>query len=178
MLGFGSEGGTQGRWGGALSHMRGAHKKGTTASLVPLRFGRLVTLGAVCAVSLLALSACEKRQLSEWTAEDHQPPPSVAPEGQGAAEESGDPTARAAAALWSMRCATCHGDGGRGDGPGKPPGAALPDFASSAFQASRSDAQLYETIANGRNLMPAFGKDFTKEGIDALVGHLRGLRAQ
>jgi mono/diheme cytochrome c family protein len=156
--------------------MRDARKQGTTANLVLLRFGRSMTLGAVCAVSVL--SACEKRNLTEWTADDHQPPPSVAPEGQGAAEESGDPTARAAGALWSMRCATCHGEAGRGDGPGKPPGAALPDFASATFQASRTDAQLYESIANGRNLMPPFGKDFTKEGIEALIGHLRGLRAQ
>jgi mono/diheme cytochrome c family protein len=97
----------------------------------------------------------------------------VAPEGQGSAEETGDPTARAAAALWSMRCATCHGEAGRGDGTGKPPGAALPDFSAPSFQSGHSDAKLYETIANGRNLMPAFGKELTKEGIEALIAHVR-----
>jgi mono/diheme cytochrome c family protein len=120
--------------------------------------------------------ACGQRaELTEWKPEDHQPPPSVAPEGQGSAEETGDPTARAAAALWSMRCATCHGEGGRGDGAGKPPGAALPDFSAASFQSGHSDDKLYETIANGRNLMPAFGKELTKEGIEALIAHVRRL---
>jgi mono/diheme cytochrome c family protein len=165
--------------------MRRSGKKGTTASLVLVWFGRTrlrsaqtALFGALCAAGLFA-AACDKRgQLTEWRPEDHQPPPTALPEGQGVAEETGDPTARAAAALWSMRCASCHGEGGRGDGPSKPPGAALPDFTEAAFHTSRSDAQLYQTISNGRNLMPAFGKEFTEQGIEALVGHLRGLRAR
>ena len=130
------------------------------------------------AAGILGGVGCGQRSsLSEWKPSDHQEPPSVAPEGQGSAEETGDPTARAAAALWSMRCATCHGEAGRGDGAGKPPGAALPDFSAPSFQSGNSDAKLYETIANGRNLMPAFGKELTKEGIEALIAHVRRLGA-
>jgi mono/diheme cytochrome c family protein len=166
--------------------MRCSGKKATTATLVLVWFGRTrsryaepALAGALCAAWLFAFAGCDKRgELSEWRPEDHQPPPTVAPEGQGVAEETGDPTARAAAALWSMRCASCHGETGRGDGPSKPPGAALPDFGDPAFHKNHSDAELARTIANGRNLMPAFGKEFTQEGIEALVGHLRGLRAQ
>lgn len=74
-----------------------------------------------------------------------------------------------------MRCAQCHGEAGRGDGSGKPPGAALPDFTSASFQSARTDAQLGEVIAKGRGLMPAFGDQITQAGIDALVAHIRKL---
>ena len=129
---------------------------------------------------LTLLVACDQRSKTrtEWRAEDHQPPPSELPAGQGAAEESGDPTARAAQALWSMRCAQCHGEAGRGDGTGRPPGAALPDFTLPAFQDKRSDAELYQVIEKGRNMMPAFGQEVTRQGIEALIGHVRGLRAK
>jgi mono/diheme cytochrome c family protein len=127
----------------------------------------------------LASSACNQHKpRSEWRAEDHQPPPAEPPEGQGAAEESGDPTARAARALWSMRCAQCHGEDGHGDGTGRPPGAQLPDFASPSFQDKRSDAELSQVIDKGRNMMPAFGQEITGPGIDALIGHVRSLRAK
>ncbi len=130
-------------------------------------------------LALGAVLACGKdtSQLREWRPEDHQPPPAVMPEGQGAAEESGDPVARAAAALFSMRCASCHGEAGRGDGSARPPGAQLPDFGSAAFQSAHSDAQLHEVIAKGRGLMPAFGADITEKGIAALIAHVRALRA-
>jgi len=122
------------------------------------------------------LGCGERRgELREWKASDHQPPPAVAPEGQGEAQEGGDPEVRAAQALWGMRCATCHGQEGRGDGPGKPPGANLPDMTSAAFQGVRSDAQLTEVIAKGRGLMPAFSDQLTEAGIHALVRHVRGL---
>lgn len=130
-------------------------------------------------LSLGALLACGKgtSELREWRPEDHPPPPAVLPEGQGAAEESGDSVARAAAALFSMRCASCHGERGRGDGSARPPGAQLPDFGSETFQSARSDGQLHDVIATGRGLMPAFGADITEKGIAALIAHVRALGA-
>ncbi len=115
-------------------------------------------------------------ELREWRAEDHQPPAATAATGQGSAEEGGDPQERAVAALWGIRCATCHGMGGRGDGEQRPPGTNLPDLSSAAFHAERTDAQLREVIAKGRGLMPAFGEELSDEGIDALVQHLRRLK--
>lgn len=133
-------------------------------------------------LSLLASASfgCNQRSksLSEWRPEDHQAPPAEPPEGQGAAEESGDSTARAVKALWSMRCAQCHGEEGHGDGTGRPPGAQLPDFANAEFQAKRSDRELHEVIDKGRNMMPAFGQEITEAGIQALIGHVRSLRAK
>jgi mono/diheme cytochrome c family protein len=137
-------------------------------------------LHAVLLLTLASLLACGKgaSELREWRPEDHQPPPAVMPEGQGIVQESGDPGARAAAALFSMRCASCHGQDGRGDGSARPPGAQIPDFASEAFQNARSDGQLHEVIAKGRGLMPAFGAEITEKGIAALIAHVRGLRAE
>lgn len=168
--------------------MRRRVKKGTTATLVLLRAAMLRlprtgpaarSVARACTLSTLLWTGCGNgaAKLTEWRAEDHQPPTEVVPAGQGAADESGDPTARAASALWSMRCATCHGEGGQGDGTGRPPGAALPDFTSRAFQESRKDEQLFEVIEKGRNMMPAFGKDLTPAGVNALIQHLRSLRA-
>lgn len=124
------------------------------------------------------LVACDGRrgELREWTPEDHQPPPSVAPQGQAAPQETGDPKVRAAQALWTMRCASCHGPTGAGDGDGRPPGAAIPDMTTAAFHEARTDAQIAEVIEKGRGLMPAFGDQLSAQGIEALVNHVRSLR--
>jgi mono/diheme cytochrome c family protein len=125
-------------------------------------------------------AACSERtgELREWKPEDHQPPPAVAPEGQGEGAGPGAAAPGAAvAALWSLRCATCHGPEGRGDGPQRPPGSAVPDMTQAAFQGQRSDAQLIETITHGRGMMPAFGQELTEAGAAALVQHIRQLGA-
>ena len=127
--------------------MRSAPGRAKTASHVrayPPQIVLVMFLGSVL--------ACGKgaSELREWRPDDHQPPPAVMPEGQGAAQESGDPNARAAAALFSMRCASCHGEHGRGDGSGRPPGAQVPDFGNQAFQDARSDQQLHDVIAKDR----------------------------
>jgi len=140
----------------------------------PLR--RFALFGGLVWLASCACACGQKKTLTEWRPEDHQPPPAEAPEGQGVAEESGDPTARAAAALWSMRCAQCHGEHGHGDGSGRPPGVQLPDFTSSAFQDKHSDSEIYQVIDKGRNMMPAFGQEITRAGIEALIGHVRSLR--
>ena len=99
------------------------------------------------------------------------------PEGQGQGEQvdEAESVARAAATLFQTRCGTCHGASGRGDGPGKPPIAQVPDLTSAAFQRTRTDAQLHEVIKKGRGLMPGFEKELTDLGIDALVKHVRTL---
>jgi mono/diheme cytochrome c family protein len=131
-----------------------------------------------CGANLLLGSACDKGRgdLREWQPSDHQPPAAVETTGQGEGTESGDSQVKAAEALWSMRCASCHGASGRGDGEGRPPGASLPDFSSPAYHAQRSDERLAEIIVKGQGLMPAFGDQLTPAGIAAVVGHMRTLR--
>lgn len=131
----------------------------------------------VLGLALFGLLGCEKRgELREWQASDHQPPPAVAPEGQGAGEESAaGANTRAAQALWDSRCATCHGADGRGNGPGKPPVAQIPDFTAVAYTKKHTDAELHAIIKNGRGMMPPFGAELTDIGIDAMVQHVRSL---
>jgi mono/diheme cytochrome c family protein len=127
--------------------------------------------------SAILLLACDGRgPLREWQASDHQPPPAVAPEGQGAGEESAaNANARAAQSLWDSRCATCHGADGRGNGPGKPPVATIPDFTSRDWVKKHGDDELHAIIKNGRGMMPPFGAELTDLGIDAMVAHVRTL---
>ncbi len=145
------------------------------------RPSRLRVQGLLLCATATFFSACQEpgpNQLREWRAADHQPPPVVTPEGQGAGEDDGvAPERRASIALWGMRCATCHGSEGRGDGAGRPPGAALPDLTSAAFHSAHSDIQIAAAIAQGKGLMPSFKAELTEQGIAVLVGYVRSLGA-
>ena len=59
-------------------------------------------------------------------------------------------------------CVLCHGQSGKGDGPG---GAALNpkprDWTDHAYMGTRTDDQLYDVIYNGKGAMPAWGKQGT-----------------
>jgi mono/diheme cytochrome c family protein len=136
-------------------------------------------------VAALALGACagDPAPEREWTPEDHGHPrmadPARMPGGaQGAAEPSDTgeaPELRAARALFNVSCAGCHGRDGRGEGPKRPPGAQVPDMTATSFQSARTDAQLAQVIAKGRDLMPAFEDKINADGIKALVAFVRTL---
>ncbi|MEP7028716.1 MAG: c-type cytochrome [Candidatus Eisenbacteria bacterium] len=57
------------------------------------------------------------------------------------------------------RCILCHGEDGKGDGPG---GAALNpkprNWTEDTYMGTRTDEQLYDVIYNGKGSMPAWGK--------------------
>lgn len=134
----------------------------------------------VLAFLLVPLGACgDPAPSREWTAADHgqpaaQPSDQVEPQaGDEPAPSEEDNVARAARALWTASCAGCHGQDGHGQGDARPPGAQVPDFTLATWQASRSDAQLTQTIHDGRGMMPAFGKQLNESGIGALLQHIR-----
>jgi mono/diheme cytochrome c family protein len=85
------------------------------------------------------------------------------------------PTTRIAHQLFEEHCATCHGDDGRGreaadDFP------TIPDFLSSSWQRSRSDAQLAASILNGRgDGMPSFSEGLRRSQVSSLVNYIRSL---
>jgi mono/diheme cytochrome c family protein len=130
------------------------------------------------------LLACDSRVTPqrEWKPSDHGQPAEVDPSrvpqaaGEQAAPEQGG-VDRAAAALWNVSCASCHGRDGRGQGPARPPGAPMPDFASAELQKQRTDAQLLQVIREGRGMMPAFAKQVNEQGMSALVAHIRSFAA-
>lgn len=57
------------------------------------------------------------------------------------------------------RCILCHGESGKGDGPG---GAALNpkprNWTDHAYMSTKTDDELYDVIYNGKGSMPAWGK--------------------
>jgi mono/diheme cytochrome c family protein len=115
----------------------------------------------------LALAACDKAppaaQATPWTAADHERLP-----GEDDAPAAPRRTMTLAEQVWGQRCAACHGANGQGTGM-----AAVPNFASAAWQSSRKDEELAASIVNGRGAMPKF--DLPEATVKELVAAIRSL---
>jgi hypothetical protein len=74
--------------------------------------------------------------------------------------------------LFQKKCATYHPPDGVGTALGKRINA--PDLRSPEVQ-ERSSTDLAQVNSNGKNNMPSFASTLTKEQIDTLVAHVRGL---
>jgi mono/diheme cytochrome c family protein len=77
-----------------------------------------------------------------------------------------------AKALFSGKCARCHGADGQGH---TVLGEMLkvPDFTNESWWSDHSNDDLVETIKNGDGDMPAFGKKLTKSEISLLANYVR-----
>jgi cbb3-type cytochrome c oxidase subunit III len=75
--------------------------------------------------------------------------------------------------LFKQKCAMCHGADGKGYAALK-----TPDFTDPKVQASLTDAQIIETIKNGKpgTAMPPFKDSLTDDQIASLVKYLRSLK--
>ena len=75
--------------------------------------------------------------------------------------------------LYGEKCARCHGEDGHGHTKiGEMLG--VPDFTDKKWhKANANDERLAESITDGKNDMPAFGRKLTKQNIRALVGYVR-----
>ena len=74
--------------------------------------------------------------------------------------------------LFKSKCAACHGPDGTGSATGKNLGAH--DFTTAEVQ-KMTDAQLTDTITNGKGKMPAY-KSLKPEDIKGLVAYIRTLK--
>lgn len=77
------------------------------------------------------------------------------------------------AALFSAKCAMCHG----ADAQGKTAMGAklnIRNLVSPEVQ-KQSDAELAQIISNGKDKMPAYGAKLSKEEIAQLTAHIRAL---
>lgn len=130
------------------------------------KFGRssLVARGAHLALASWLWAGCQKApsDLREWSPKDHtnQSNQVAAANRQAAAaptpEETPPPGLDAVTlAAWGTNCASCHGKVGRGDGP-QGPMVKAPDLSNPEWQLQVSDAQIRETIQNGKRSMPSF----------------------
>jgi cytochrome c6 len=75
--------------------------------------------------------------------------------------------------LYKGKCAACHGANGAGSAMGTKMGAH--DFTTAAVQ-GMSDAELTDTITNGKNKMPKYGTSLKPEDIKGLVAYIRTLK--
>ena len=80
-----------------------------------------------------------------------------------------------ARALYGSKCATCHGK----DGRAKTFKAKLNrarDLTDVAWQRGVTDERIYNSIANGRGKMPAFGKKLSPQEIESVAAYVRSLK--
>ena len=74
--------------------------------------------------------------------------------------------------VFAQRCAGCHGSDGKGKSA-----IGTPDFTSAKTQSGISDADMIDTITNGRKgtIMPAWKGKLADEEIAAVAAYLRTL---
>jgi mono/diheme cytochrome c family protein len=138
---------------------------------------------SVCGLSLiLALAAgCAKK--SEGG--EHAAATAAPAQAEPAAPVVADPAAEARS-LFKARCVVCHGESGKGDGPGAAALNPKPrDYSDAAWQASVTDEQIKKTILFGG---AAIGKSPNMPGnpdleakpavVDELVKRVRSFKSQ
>ncbi len=81
--------------------------------------------------------------------------------------------AQDASATFKSKCAGCHGADGTGSAMGKKMG--VHDFTTADVQ-KMSDAELADTITNGKNKMPKYADKLKPEEIKGLVAYIRTLK--
>lgn len=78
-------------------------------------------------------------------------------------------------AIFSGKCALCHGANGRGTPTWRAKG--QPDFTSAKFQNSHTDAQIFNSITNGKgSFMPAWKEKLSDDERRALVRKVRSFK--
>jgi cytochrome c6 len=82
----------------------------------------------------------------------------------------------AGAVVYKAKCATCHGHDGSGNTPvGK--SLQVADLRSDAVQ-SKSDAELIQSVTDGKGNMPGFKGNITDDEIHAVVKFVRTFAAK
>ena len=80
-----------------------------------------------------------------------------------------------AAAIYSSKCAKCHGRDGRSNTMrGRLTHSR--DLTKADWQNDVSDERIFNSISNGKGKMPAFKKNLSENDINSLVTYVRGLR--
>jgi len=75
--------------------------------------------------------------------------------------------------LFEYHCSTCHSDDGKGTKRGHELKA--PNFADANWQASKKDADILNSITNGKNKMPRWSEKLKPEEMQALAKYVRKL---
>lgn len=84
------------------------------------------------------------------------------------------PAPAEAADLFKSKCSMCHGPEGKGFSAIK-----TPDFTDPKWQASKKDAEIMDTIKNGKKntMMKGFGDKLSNDEVDSLMKYIRSLNS-
>ncbi len=77
--------------------------------------------------------------------------------------------------IFNTQCSTCHGAGGKGDGPAGKMLNPKPADLTSTLVKNESDGALYWKISNGNNPMPAFSSSLSSRQRWELIDYIRTL---
>ncbi len=134
---------------------------------------RRVTLVFMAASSLALAIGCSSESAGTGSPADTAKPAPAASVVSPAVLEKGK-------ALYKTNCAACHGESGKGDGPGagvlKPPPR---DHTDRAYMSTLTDKQIADIIKmggamKGKPLMPSHPQ-FKDDQLEALVAYVRSL---
>jgi mono/diheme cytochrome c family protein len=89
--------------------------------------------------------------------------------------EPGNVPAASAAELYAKQCASCHGKDGRAKTiKGRLKHAR--NLTDGEWQEKVSDERIFNSITNGKEKMPTFGKKLSQEQIESLVTYVRAFK--
>jgi len=128
---------------------------------------RMITVVALC--TTLAVAGIAQKP-SKWVAPDNAKTVKNPSPGAVASIATGKE-------LYTKSCKSCHGIGGKGDGPKAATiEGSCNDFTSKDFQ-SQTDGEIFYKITNGKDKMPAYGKTIAADADRwALVNYIRTLK--
>lgn len=111
----------------------------------------LLLVGTCCAI-VYAIYANKPWHVPDWAKQLKNPVPN-SPE-----------TIAAARPVYHDKCANCHGESGKGDGPDAASYYPTPtNLTDARHAASLSDGEIFYQISQGRKPMPSFRKRLTEE---------------
>lgn len=78
-------------------------------------------------------------------------------------------------ALYTKECASCHGDKGKGDGPGVKDLEKKPEDITLPKAQDQSDGALFWKLTEGRKPMPSYAQTMTEDDRWHVINYLRTL---
>lgn len=132
-----------------------------------MRISKILRWGGILSLLAGMVTLAAAHDVKDWT---------VPPEAKAVKSPLTQTPAVIAAgkALYDEKCANCHGDKGKGDGPEAEMYDTRPaDLTKPGMLVEMSDGELFWKISKGRRPMPAFEKQFNDEQRWQLVRFVR-----